>query len=75
MRRSVIFYPLPFMTGRGNFGAFAIKMDAGDYGDSGCFIARNVLRSLSERYILPARVKVGKARTYDRKAGVAEGKC
>ncbi len=50
-------------------------MDAGDYGDSGCFIARNVLRTLSERYILPARVKAGKARTYDRKAGVEEGKC
>ena len=50
-------------------------MDARDYGDSGCFITRNVLRTLSERYILPARAKAGKARTYDRKAGVEEGKC
>jgi len=50
-------------------------MDARDYGDSGCFIARNLLRTLSERYILPTRVKVGKARTYDRKAGVEEGRC
>ena len=60
---------------KGNFGAFAIKMDVGDYGDSGCFIARNVLRTLSERYILPARAKAGKAGAYDRKAGVEEGKC
>jgi len=60
---------------KGNFGAFAIKMDARNYGDSGCFIARNVLSTLSERYILPTRVKAGKARTYDRKAGVEEGKC
>jgi len=50
-------------------------MDARDYGKSGCFITRNKPSILSERYILPARVKVGKARTYDRKAGVAEGKC
>ena len=49
------------MTGRGNFGAFAIKMDARDYGDSGSFITRNVLSTLNERYILPARVKAGKA--------------
>ena len=50
-------------------------MDARNYGDSGCFIARNVLSTLSERYILPTRVKAGKAGTYDRKAGVEEGKC
>ena len=50
-------------------------MDAGDYGDSGCFIARNVLSTLSERCILHARAKAGKAGAYDRKAGVEEGKC
>ena len=60
---------------KGNFGAFAIKMDVRIYGNSGCFIARNVLRTLSERCILPARVKAGKAGAYDRKAGVEEGKC
>ena len=60
---------------KGNFGAFAIKMDARDYGDSGCFITRNVLSTLSERCILPARAKAGKAGAYDRKAGVEEGKC
>ena len=60
---------------QGNFGAFAIKMEARDYGNSGCFITRNVLRTLSERYILPARAKAGKAGAYDRKAGVEEGKC
>ena len=46
---------------RGNLGAFAIKMDAGDYGDSGYFITRNVLRTLSERCILSGRVKAVKA--------------
>jgi len=50
-------------------------MDARNYGDSGCFVTRNVLSTLSERCILSARVKAGKARTYDRKAGVEEGKC
>ena len=50
-------------------------MEARNYGDSGCLITRNEASTLSERYILPARVKAGKARTYDRKAGVAEGKC
>ena len=60
---------------KGNFGAFAIKMDARNYGDSGCFITRNVLSTLSEKGILPTRAKAGKAGAYDRKAGVAEGKC
>ena len=60
---------------KGNFGAFAIKMDARNYGDSGCFITRNVLSTLSERCILSARVKAGKEGAYDRKAGVEEGKC
>ena len=50
-------------------------MDARNYGDSGCFIARNVLSTLSERCILPARAKSGKVGAYDRKAGVEEGKC
>ena len=60
---------------KGNFGAFAIKMDARNYGDSGCFITRNVLSTLSERGILFDRAKAGKAGAYDRKAGVEEGKC
>ena len=47
---------------QGNFGAFAIiKMDARDYGDSGCFITRNVFSTLSERGILFDRAKAGKA--------------
>ena len=60
---------------KGNFGAFGIKTDARDYRDSGCFITRNELSTLSERCILPARAKTGKAGVYDRKVGVAEGKC
>jgi len=50
-------------------------MDARNYGDSGCFITRNVLSTLSERGILFDRAKAGKAGAYDRKAGVEEGKC
>ena len=46
-------------------------MDARDYGNSGCFITRNELSTLSERCILPVRVKAGKAGAYDRKAGKA----
>ena len=60
---------------KGNFGAFAIKMDARNYGDSGCFVTRNVLSTLSERGILFDRAKAGKAGVYDRKAGVEERKC
>ena len=50
-------------------------MDARNYGDSGCFITRNVFSTLSERGILFDRAKAGKAGAYDRKAGVEEGKC
>ena len=50
-------------------------MDVRDYGDSGCFITRNELSTLSERCILPVRAKAGKAEVYDRKAGVEERKC
>jgi len=50
-------------------------MDTRNYGDFGCFITRNELSTLSERCILPARAKAGKAEVYDRKAGVEERKC
>ena len=50
-------------------------MDARNYGDSGCLITRNEASTLSERCILPARAKTGKAGIYDRKVGVAEEKC
>jgi len=50
-------------------------MEARNYGDSGCLITRNEASTLSERCILPARAKAGKAGAYDRKAGVEEGKC
>ena len=49
-------------------------MDARDYGNSGCLITRNEASTLSERYILPARAKAGKAGVYDRKAGVYDRK-
>ena len=50
-------------------------MEARDYGNSGCFVTRNVLSTLSERGILFDRAKAGKAGVYDRKAGVEERKC